>query len=171
MKMVYRITSALIAEIRRDLQRPHRFAFERVGFVCCRAAGCPASDGLLVLAESYEPVDDEDYIPSRDFGALIGSRAIRTALQFSLNNRSGLFHIHMHEHSGEPRPSPDDWTQAQKFVPDFFNATPSMPHGILILSRDLRAFGLCWTSKTAHPMQFDLIQIVGAPMRHVDLQA
>ncbi len=150
-----------------DLSRPHKFAYERVGFLCCRTAAI--NHGLMVLAESYAPVTDENYIRDDGVGARINSAAIRDALQLSLTKEAGIFHIHMHDHIGPPLPSKTDLVEAAKLVPDFFNVTPRMPHGTIILSRD-SAFGLCWDGKSSQPAIFNRIEFVGSPFRMVDIR-
>lgn len=123
----------------------------------------------MVLAESYDPVADDNYVKDVEVGGRINGAAIRAALQVSLTKRAGLFYVHMHEHKGSPRPSRTDIVESQKLVPDFFNATPSMPHGILILSED-SAFGLCWVGKS-NVRPFDRIEFVGSPLTLIDFRA
>jgi hypothetical protein len=69
----------------------------------------------------------------------------------------------MHEHSGMPGFSRVDLTEYMKFVPDFFNAVPAMPHGAIVLSHD-RAIGLCWRTQGAQPVQISQFTGVGAPL-------
>jgi hypothetical protein len=151
-----------------DLRRPHLFASERMGFLCCRAA--ESQTGIMVLAESYNGIADDHYIEDFSVGARIDGNAIRSALQTSLEKSAGLFHVHMHEHKGAPFPSKTDLDDGKKLIPDFFNVTPSMPHGMLILSED-SASGLCWLRKTLEPRVFDRIEFVGSPYRIVDRYA
>jgi hypothetical protein len=161
--IAFKITSQLLRAVREDLRCPHRFAHERVGFVSCRAAALP-DHGILVLAESYHPVADEDYIDDNSIGALIGSAGIRKALQVGLSNNAGMFHIHIHEHLGVPRFSGIDLKESAKFVPDFFNVAPNMLHGAIVLSKNA-ATGLCWLTKDQLPVSFDEISFIGAPLR------
>lgn len=121
---------------------------------------------MLVIPEIYHPVNDDHYVPSETMGALVNSAAIRAALQISLKYGAGIFHVHVHEHLGIPRPSLIDRIESNKFVPDFFNVTPHMPHGAIILSMDA-ASGVLWQGKTAEPREFEQIQIIGAPIRLV----
>jgi hypothetical protein len=140
---------------------------KRVGFINCRAA--QIRDGVMVLAESYQPIADGDYVRDSAVGARINGSAIRAAMQSSLNSGAGIFHVHMHAHFGVPRPSRTDVEETKKLAPDFFNVTPSMPHGAVILSKD-QAFGLCWLGKDSIPIHFDMISITGAPIRLVDIR-
>jgi hypothetical protein len=133
-----------------------------VGFVACRAKGLPASSALILLF-AYHPVADEDYIDDPRVGAMMGASAIRKAMQISLSMGCGMFHVHMHENAGIPNFSMIDVRESAKFVPDFFNVTPHMPHGAIVLSRD-RATALTWRSKAAPAARVDEIASVGAPL-------
>jgi hypothetical protein len=163
MTVEIRIQSDVLEDTRRDLRRPHAFAAERVGFFTCRPSVVGKSD-LLLNVSGYQPLADEDYLRDPSVGAMMGSSGIRKALQIALSTGSSMFHVHMHEHSGVPRFSRVDVTEARKFVPDFFNVAPQMPHGIIVLSHD-SAYGLCWRARTAEPVQVDTIVSVGAPIR------
>jgi len=82
MKGRIKIPTPMLAAIREDLMRPHPFAYERVGFLT--AGACVfEGHGLLLVARSYRPVDEEDYIddPNPMVGVTIGSGAMRKALQ------------------------------------------------------------------------------------------
>ena len=96
----------------------------------------------------------------------MGPAAIRKAMQRAYHGGAqdiGLFHVHMHEHSGFPGFSRIDLTEYMKFVPDFFNAVPLMPHGAIVLSHD-RAIGLCWAKRESKPHPIDRFVSVGAPL-------
>ena len=126
MKMTLRITRILLDDIRRDLERPHEFASERVGWVFCRF-GSTNSAGLLVLAHEYMPVADDHYIDDGRFGALIGAAAFRRARERTLDDALGIFHVHMHAHAGPASPSAVDLTESRKFVPDLFHVQSTLP--------------------------------------------
>jgi hypothetical protein len=168
MNLLFRMNWSLRRAALEDLSRPHEFAFERVGFFGCRAAA--TSSGVMIIAESYNPVADQDYARDAKVGARINGAALRSALQLSLSEGVGIFHVHMHEHSGIPHPSLTDREESKKFVPDFFNATREMPHGTLIFSSDA-AFALCWLAKNAEPRPVNRIEFVGSPFRIVDVLA
>jgi len=136
-----------------------------VGFLACYA-GSLDGGGVVILAAGYDPVADEDYLEDRTVGARLGPGAFRRALQRAFNGGRkdlGLFHVHMHDHPGIPALSGVDRRESARFVPDFFNASPGMPHGVLVLSRDV-ASGLCWHSRSAPPCPIDTIVSVGAPL-------
>jgi hypothetical protein len=163
--IIFRVRSDFLAAVREDLQRPHPFAAERVGFLVCRA-GRLAGGGLVLLAVGYDPVADENYLDDPSVGAMMGSAAIRTALQRAYNAGAedlGIFHVHMHAHRGRTGFSNVDDRESRKFVPDFFNVAPAMPHGAVVLSLD-QAVGLCWPAPGAPPVPIDRFASVGAPL-------
>jgi hypothetical protein len=165
MTTIFRARGDLLDVVRGDLERPHRFAAERVGFLLCRA-GHLSDDGLVILAEAYHPVEDDDYLPDASVGAMMGPAAIRKAMQRAYAGGAGdisLFHVHMHGHHGLPGFSRVDVDESKKFVPDFFNVAPLMPHGTIVLSHDL-AIGLCWRGQTQVPTLIDRFTRIGAPM-------
>lgn len=165
MTTLFRAPATLLRRVRDDLSRDHPFAAERVGFIACRAGGLD-NGGLVVLASSYQPVADGDYVNDRRFGATMGPAAIRKALTLAYNAGTediSIFHVHMHEHRGRPGFSRIDLAENAKFVPDFFNAAPRMPHGAIVLSRD-QAFGLCWRTREARPDPIDRFVSVGVPV-------
>jgi hypothetical protein len=159
MRVHFKITSSLFEIIREDLLRPHAFAFERVGFLSCRFAYLKPF-GLVVLACDYLSVADGDYVNDSSVGAMMGSEAIRKALQFAYNNEVGMFHVHIHDHLGPPRPSRTDIDETAKFVPDFWHVKPQMPHGAIILSRDSLS-GRCWFPGRRKPIPISKLAIVG----------
>ena len=58
--------------------------------------------GILALAQSYQPVADGDYVRDATVGAMMGPGAIRSAMQWALTQRVGIFHVHSHEGIGLP---------------------------------------------------------------------
>jgi len=162
MKTHFKITRPLLAEIRLDLERPHPFAWERVGFIFAGVARV-APDELLLLAHAYSPVADEDYLFDRSVGAMMGSDAIRKALQTALQTQTAAFHVHMHAHDGRPDFSRVDLTENAKFVPDFFKVGPQAPHGALVLSQD-SAVGQVWLGRWQRPHPIDRMTAVGLPL-------
>jgi hypothetical protein len=129
-----KFTRQLLDRARADLERPHAFAHERVGFF---TAGATVCDGTIVLlARDYVPVDDADYLYNPKVGATIGGNAMRKALQFAYRARSALLHVHSHGGRGRPEFSGVDLKSGAEFVPAFFHAIPRMPHGMVVLSAD-----------------------------------
>jgi hypothetical protein len=140
-KIIFRTTQAFVMAAHHDLARPHRFAAERVAFVTVRAA--LARRSLLLLAEGYHPVADEDYVDDPRVGAMMGQEAIRKALDLALLHEVGVMHMHEHGHRGRPGFSGIDLSEQLRFVPDFFSVRPEMPHGAIVLSHD-RGAGRVW---------------------------
>jgi hypothetical protein len=159
MKITFKISQGLLANIHRDLSMPHRFAAERVGFIACGASAFGA-DGLLLLGDTYHPVADRHYVNDPRVGAMMNSDAIRSALEIAYNRNVAMFHVHRHEHYGKPAFSRVDRRESAKFVPDFFKVRPSLPHGVLVLSHDSMA-GLCWLPREQHPVEIREFLIVG----------
>jgi hypothetical protein len=160
-KTAFRIERRLLDRVHRDLSQPHAFAHERVGFLACATAQAPG--GMLLLADQYLPVADEDYLDVRSVGAMMSSAAIRKALEHALGNQVAMVHVHRHEHRGKPSFSRVDLSEAAKFVPDFWKVRPGLPHGILVLSHDSMT-GLTWDPSTARPHPIDELTVVGRPM-------
>lgn len=156
-----RFSQQLFESIHADLSRPHAFAAERVGFIAC-ASGKSDDGGLILLAESYLPVEDEHYVDNPKAGATMGPSAIRSALQFAYNRPVSMYHIHRHEHRGVPRFSGIDLRESRIFVPDFFKVQPHRSHGVIVLSHD-SATGLCWNPGMPNPITIQKFVVVGRP--------
>jgi proteasome lid subunit RPN8/RPN11 len=161
MNIVFRVTASLLYEIREDLERPHPFAAERVGFVFCRFGSI--RHGLVILAHRYQTVSDDDYIDDQAYGAVISSNAFRCALEATLLERVGIFHVHKHPHPGRPRPSKADLTETAKFVPDFFHVRADLPHGAMIVSED-SVSARVWLAESLQPRAVTSMTVVGAPL-------
>lgn len=165
MKAIFKITSKLAERVRLDLARTHPFAMERVGFLVCKVGALP-NRGVMILAHDYRAVEDGDYINDPTVGAMMGPGAIRKALQFAYHNEVCMFHVHPHDHLGAPWFSRVDLREGRKFVPDFWNVRPHLPHGLLVLSRDSGA-GLCWHPQLNAPLRFEEVIFVGSPTINV----
>lgn len=160
MNNIFRMSHPMLELIHADLSRPHRFTYERVGFIACRQT--KLMEGAAFLAESYYPVEDEDYLESSKVGALMGPAAIRKALQLAYNESFRMFHVHRHNHHGKPRFSKIDLLESAKFVPDFWKVCPDASHGAIVLSLD-SASGLAWDPIDGVPKPLAQIQIIGRP--------
>lgn len=168
MKTHLKMTRPLLAAVRADLVRPHPYAWERVGFLFAGVVG--TANGVTLLAQSYYPVADDDYLRDHSVGAMMGPGAIRTALQVALRTGTAALHVHMHEHAGRPNFSGVDLRENAKFVPDFFKVAPQTPHGAVVLSHD-GAQGQVWLDRHQRPRWIDAFTVVGLPLaRHGDLQ-
>jgi hypothetical protein len=124
-----------------DLRRPHPFAFERIGFLCCRQADAPC--GHLLIGYRYVAIEDDRYIRDKSVGARFDAAAIRTGMQLALTEDASIFHVHMHEHAGMPRMSRVDACEMQQLMPCFVNVCPKRLHGALVVSAD-RAYARVW---------------------------
>ncbi len=145
MNIIFRAPTDFITSTRADLLRPHAFAHERVGFITIRAAA--TSDSLLLLAQDYYRVADEDYVPDPSVGAMMGQEALRKALEIALLNKVGILHVHMHGFPGRLWFSRIDLREQLKFVPDFFKVRRNMPHGAVVLGPTAAA-GRVWLAPT-----------------------
>ena len=163
MTVHFKITRDLLEKTRYDLERPHSFAAERVGFLSCRVGKIPGG-GMILLAHACHPVRDEDYLDDPSVGAMMGPGAIRKAMEYAYNTPVGMFHVHMHGHTGIPEFSRIDLRESRKFIPDFWNVRPKMPHGTLVLSLDSLA-GLCWMPDSHRIVRIEKITVVGAPLQ------
>lgn len=132
MKIEMRITKNFLKDIRHDLYRPHSFAYERVGFVYCRSY----SKDHMLIASTYEPVADHFYIEDKMIGARFSGEAIRLAMQRSLKTKEGVFHIHVHEHRGEPELSRVDIKSVLEISCALSDICPEINHGCILLSED-----------------------------------
>lgn len=157
-----KITDGLLGRITDDLVRPHPFAFERVGFILCRPARLEPN-GWILLAWDYHPIADDDYIEDDSVGAMMGPAAMRKALQVAYNQPFSVVHIHRHEHAGTPQFSKTDSTESARFLPDFWNVRPNLPHGAVIFSRD-SACGFVWEPAIRARVLLNEISVVGAPL-------
>jgi hypothetical protein len=162
MRILFKLTQSLRRETISALRRPHPFAAERVAFLKCRLSW--VGTHLIVLAHNLHHVADEDYLNDRSAGATMGPAAIRKALQMAYREKSAIFHVHMHEHKGKPSFSSTDTRETARFVPDFWNVRPELPHGAIVLSQD-SAWGRCWYPGRGRPIDIDDFAFVGIPMR------
>lgn len=162
MTWTLRIQSQMLDQIRQDLERPHAHAAERVGFVYVQMGNVGGPE-LQILPVRYAPVRDEDYLEDFEVGAKIGSAAIRQAMQTSLSDGVGVFHVHMHEHKGRPRFSSVDIQAYPDLVRGFQNISRTLAHGALLLSRD-SVECLVWMPGAKRPADGGRVVITGRPM-------
>lgn len=154
----FRMTTGFAEQVRRDLSRAHVHAHERVGFIAAKAA--VTASGLTMIAAEYHPVADEDYVRDASVGAMMSEDAVRKALQICWKSKCAMVHVHMHEHNGLPWFGRLDLQENGRFMPDFFNVQPGLPHAALVLSHDAVA-GLVWPDRGLAPVRFDEVVEVG----------
>jgi len=172
MSIQFKLSGATFREIIIDLQRPHRFAAERVGFVSARL-GSLTGNGKLILATRFHPIPDDNYIDDPDVGARINSEAIIGAMHAVYHGRSmreGIFHVHLHQHGGEPRPSKTDWREIPKMMPGFQAVGHEAAHGMILLSAD-HAAAWVWLPGKAEPTIADSVSVIGIPIRVFERRA
>jgi hypothetical protein len=162
MTIVCRMTRDFASRMREDLLRRHVHAHERVAFISARAA--ELDDGLLLLACEYHPVADEDYVPDPNVGAMMSETAVRKAMQIAWRSKCSMIHVHLHDHVGMPGFGHLDRKENGRFMPEFFNVQPLLPHAAIVLSHNAAA-GLVWTERGPGPVPFDEIVEVGHPIR------
>jgi len=142
--VIVRLARPLYERVKRDLERPHPFAAERVGFLFTRPGAGPAGVALLFPVE-YLPMEDQHYVEAADpgIGAAIRGDAIRGAMQRVMDTGLGALHVHLHAHHGRPRFSPTDLKDLPDLARSLQNADPRPLHGGLVLSHDA-ATGAVW---------------------------
>jgi hypothetical protein len=166
MTIQFKLSGTLYGEIKRDLERPHPFAAERVGFVSGRL-GSLAATGKLVVLTRYHSIPDDYYIDDPDVGARINSDAITGAMHTVYHGRSkreGIFHIHMHGHRGESGLSKTDWSEIPPMMPGFQAVGRQAAHGIILLSVD-HGSAWVWLPARNEPTVADSISVIGAPIQ------
>ena len=161
MKTTLKITKAFLDEVHIDLSRAHKFAHERVGFIACSLSR--AATGQILLANTYLPVADGDYEDVPKVGAMMGSAAIRKAMEYAYNNPVSMLHVHRHDHRGRPQFSKIDVSEGAKFIPNFWNVRPDLPHGLLVLSKNA-ATAAVWDPSTKAPRYVEEICVIGRPL-------
>jgi hypothetical protein len=160
MKATVRIPRRLFIEIGEDLDHPHAFARERLGFVLARWA--EAAGELVVLPFEYISIADENYIDDARVGAKMNSAAIRAALQATLNSRAACLHVHAH-HPAMPFFGKLDLAEQEKLMPSFLATVPNAPHGALLLYGS-GALARLWSGDNEPPSYAERVTVVGFPM-------
>jgi hypothetical protein len=153
-----RMPQLIYQQIRSDLRRSHPFAFERVGYVFVKQSG-----GEILVVTGYESVPDEFYIEDKTVGARIDHRGIALAMKRADKNKEGILHTHIHAKRGIPKFSRDDEVDHPNFLRSFRNATPTMPHGFLLLSAD-KMMARVWFPQNKSYLDIRRYTIVGLPL-------
>ena len=157
--MRFKISSDLLTSIRRNLQCPHAFAHERVGFIAASLSLTRLS--CTVLAHSYRAVEDHHYLRDDSVGAMMGPDAIRDTMSWTLAEGCAIFHVHTHGGTGIPGFSYVDNRENAKFVPDFFKVRPEVPHGAIVLS-GRKAAGNIWLHRNRAPTPIEEFRVIGS---------
>lgn len=162
-KIIFRIPNAIHLEMLNDLRRKHPHAWERMGFLHTRLKWLDKMT-VLIIANFYQVLEDEDYIRDSSVGAKIGASAIRKAMQYMIENRTGGFHVHLHDHRGRPGPSPVDDRGIPGIIESLSHVTKEQATGMLILSSD-GFFDAIRIPGIQRKLRADSISIVGFPMQ------
>ncbi len=163
MKITLKLLTSTLNDALHDLERPHEFAYERVGFFT--AGVCQTDDdALLIIVRNYHSVKDEHYLRDPNVGASIGSDAMREAIQAAYLKNSALIHVHTHGGFGKPSFSGIDISSGRKFVPGFFHSVFKMPHGLMVLSND-SASAHFWLNETSNPVAVSEFITIGSSIR------
>jgi hypothetical protein len=166
MSVEIKLSGSLYRLIMADLARPHPFAAERVGFVFGRIGSLP-NQGKLILLNRYHSVPDSQYVEDDTVGARIGSEALTWAMQsvyYGRAAREGVFHIHVHEHNGEPTMSAVDGRDLPNLMPGFQSVGREAAHGIIVLSLD-HGSAWVWLPGSTESMRPNTVSIIGFPLR------
>jgi hypothetical protein len=159
----FKFTQELLQQMKNDLQRVHDFALERVGFLTVKT-GKENKEIQLVLGSQYYPVADQNYIDDPKVGAKINSNAIREVMQRILTYREGAFHVHLHDHFGQPTFSRRDLIELPKLIDTFRNVGSHLPHGALLLSNNEMS-ALIWLPGQSTPVKISKISVIGYPIQ------
>jgi hypothetical protein len=162
MSIHFKLTRPLLERVKKDLDRPHEFAGERVGFLFT-TSGVGANASRIVIATAYVAVVDRDYVDDPRVSARIGSAAIRSVMQRILDTKTGAFHVHLHSHKGKPSLSRTDQNELPRLIRCFRNLASNEVHGALILSDDCGA-GICLRPAEKDFDPFAQISVVGYPL-------
>jgi molybdopterin/thiamine biosynthesis adenylyltransferase len=156
-----KIPKALLKEALTDLNRPHAFAAERVGFFSTKCS--TAGKTTLVHCVAYHSVPDEHYLRDHSVGVRIGSAAITDAMARSVVASVGQLHVHSHGGVGIPSPSGVDSAELPPLGCSLHNVDRRKASGWAVLTGNggLSSIVLPGDSKTAVELA---VAVVGNPM-------
>lgn len=161
-EVTLRISQDLCNQIRNDISRPHKFAYERVGFVIGNSKVLSESEDLICISE-YIAIDDNHYIKDETVGARINEDAIRNAMQIAMNKKCSIFHVHVHFGEGTPDFSLTDFDELPSIAEAMVNANPSNVHGVLLLNSN-GANAILKIKKSKGKVYLKKITVIGYPM-------
>lgn len=160
--IILKIPKSTYELIKKDLDRSHPFAFERVGFLSTKMTRAD-EDFVVVTATGYTPIEDDDYIDDEEVGAKINEHSIHQAMRKILSSQHGCLHVHLHKHKGPTHPSFTDLSSLPQVAKAFHNANPETACGYLILSEDSFFCNMSVTSEfKLSPVS--QVSVVGSPM-------
>ena len=163
MTLQIRLPEALRIKAIEDLDRAHPFASERVGFFSASIASSGNEDRLVVFT-GFHSIPDDEYEDDPRYGAVIGSKAILASMQRVLDEHRGQFHVHLHHHTGAPKPSRTDRSSLPRIVRSLKTVGPLQASGYIILSRD-GAWAEAHVPGISAPQPATRITVTGFPIR------
>jgi len=160
MSALVKITRALLHVALNDLERPHPFAAERLGFFSFRQSGHPKNPQILCY--DYHPIPDDHYVRDRTVGGRIGGAAIQAAMLRGYREKAGQLWVHMHGRVGNPGASGTDRREGPRVVQSCANLYPDSMHGWAVISED----GITGEAKDRDGIlvSLDRLAVVGWPM-------
>ena len=167
--VILKLSGKLHDEIVADLSRPHSFALERVGFALSRTTRLDEEDRMVLLTR-YLRIPDDQYLKDRHVGCRIGTNAITLGAHAAYNGRArgeGVFHVHIHGHTGMPRLSKTDFAEILEVIRGYRSIGRAASHGILLLSQD-SASAWTWLPNGSDAIKIDRITVVDSPLRLIE---
>lgn len=160
MSPIVKIPRSLLMAALADLERPHPFAGERLGFFSFRQS-LDAITPLLLCFE-YHAIPDEHYIEDYSVGGKIGEQAIQEAMSRSYRTGAGQLWVHTHGRHGIPGVSAIDLQYGPNVVQSCANAQPKALHAWGVISES----GICGQMRALDGQFYPLQQlaVVGWPM-------
>lgn len=160
MKPWVKIPRELLQTALDDLERPHRFAAERLGFFSFRQS--LDREVPLLLCSDYHAIPDEQYIRDPTCGGRIGGEAIQAAMGRSFRSGSGQMWVHTHGRHGHPGASGTDRREGPRVVQSCANAQPNSLHAWAVISENGISGEVRMLDGTLH--EFIDLSVIGWPM-------
>lgn len=160
MNPIAKIPRALLLAALADLERPHPFAGERLGFFSFRQS-LEAAEPLLLCFE-YHSIPDDHYVEDYSVGGRIGGAAIQAAMGRAYNTGAGQLWVHTHGRNGMPWVSPTDRESGPKVMQSCANAQPKVLHSWAVISEQ----GICGQVRNLDGVVHPLLRlaVIGWPM-------
>lgn len=160
MSALVKIPRVLLLEALADLERPHPFAGERLGFFSFRQSLDPEEPHLLCFA--YHSIPDEQYVKDPRVVAKIAEAAIHTAMSRTFSTSAGQLWVHTHGCHGYPAASGADRHYGPKVAQSCANAQPKSLQGWAVISEDGITGEMRDLAGVFHPL--DRLAVVGWPL-------
>ncbi len=134
MNPLIKIPRPLLERALEDLERPHAFAAERLGFFSLRQSNSPTFPHLLCY--DYHPIADECYMHDETVGGRINSAAIQDAMTRGYQQHAGQLWVHTHGRKGIPGTSGTDRANGPRVAQSCANLQPKLIHGWAVISEE-----------------------------------